>query len=165
MTDFDVVPCYIYICAVHLPSCYDPSAGLDAFTANARFPSDAGGGRQDCPSGWTHVPHLFFEVYWDTPRFSGGWERDGQTQPFVLASGDRTGFSLHGDFVAGWDTAALRKIIDGCDAGDGGMDTCPDPGPLTGAGDTCRIPSAFPDYEEGWLEKLPGDNPVSGWGV
>lgn len=154
------------VISVHLPSCYDPSAGLDAFTTNMQFPSDAGGGgKQDCPAGWTHVPHLFFEVYWDTPAFSSLWKRDGRTQPFVLASGDRTGFSLHGDFVAGWDPAALRKIIDGCDAGDAGMDTCPDPGPLTEAGEACRMPAAFPDYEEGWLERLPGDNPVSGWGV
>lgn len=92
------------------------------------------------------------------------WERDGETQPFVLANGDRTGFSLHGDFVAGWDEATLRTIIEGCDAGDSGMDRCPDPGPLN-TGDKCGIPAAYPDPEGEWLEKLPGENPVTGWGV
>ena len=87
---------------------------------------------------------------------------DGARQPFVLADGDRTGFSLHGDFVAGWDEQVLQRIIDGCDAGDSGMDRCPDPGPLN-TGDACPFPPAFPDPQEEWLEALPGNNPVSGW--
>lgn len=151
---------------VHMPSCYDPGAGLDAFTSNMKFPSDSGqgNGKQDCPEGWDHLPHLFFEVYWDTLKFTDMWERDGETQPFVLANGDRTGFSLHGDFVAGWDEATLRTIIEGCDAGDSGMDRCPDPGPLN-TGDKCGIPAAYPDPEGEWLGKLPGENPVTGWGV
>ncbi len=162
---FPVVDCDGYASPlradVHMPSCYDPRGG-----AGAGFPSDAGGGgKQDCPAGWVHVPHLFFEVYWDTARFADAWDPDGRAQPFVLANGDRTGFSLHGDFVAGWDGDTLRRIVAGCDAGDAGMDRCPDPGPLN-AGDPCRIPSAFPDPpQEEWLEALPGDNPVSGWGV
>ncbi|RYP53726.1 hypothetical protein DL768_001326 [Monosporascus sp. mg162] len=149
---------------VHLPSCYDPRAGPDAHASNMAFPRDAGDGRRDCPAGWVHVPHLFFEVYWDTPRFADAWDPDGRAQPFVLANGDRTGFSSHGDFVAGWDEATLAATIDGCDAGDGGMDRCPETGPLN-PGDRCRIPSAFPDPEQEWLEALPGNNPVSGWGV
>lgn len=150
---------------VHFPSCYDPSAGLDAYTKNMQFPSDAGGGKQDCPAGWTHLPHIFYEVYWDTPKYSNDWVRDGKTQPFVLASGDRTGFSVHGDFVAGWDVDVLGGIIDGCDAGDSGMDKCPNPGPLTDNTDNCQFPAAYPDYVEDWIEKLPGDNPVTGFGI
>ncbi|RYP70563.1 hypothetical protein DL771_005382 [Monosporascus sp. 5C6A] len=149
---------------VHLPSCYDPRAGLDAHASNMAFPRDAGGGKQDCPAGWVHLPHLFFEVYWDTPQFANAWDPDGRAQPFVLANGDRTGFGSHGDFVAGWDEDTLAAIIDGCDAGDSGMDRCPETGPLN-PGDKCRIPSIFPDPQQEWLDELPGDNPVSGWGV
>ncbi|RYP04602.1 hypothetical protein DL764_004339 [Monosporascus ibericus] len=149
---------------VHLPSCYDPHAGPDAHASNMAFPRDAGDGKQDCPAGWVHVPHLFLEVYWDTPRFADAWDPDGRAQPFVLANGDRTGFSSHGDFVAGWDEGTLTAIIDGCDAGGGGMDRCPETGPLN-PGDRCRIPSVFPDPQKEWLDQLPGDNPVSGWGI
>ncbi|RYO93230.1 hypothetical protein DL766_002169 [Monosporascus sp. MC13-8B] len=165
---FPVVDCDGYASPlrqdVHLPSCYDPRAGPDAHATNMAFPRDAGGGKQDCPPGWVHVPHLFLEVYWDTPRFAGAWDPDGRAQPFVLANGDRTGFSSHGDFVAGWDEGTLAAIIDGCDAGNGGMDRCPETGPLN-PGDWCRIPPVFPDPQQEWLDDLPGDNPVSGWGV
>ncbi|RYO95967.1 hypothetical protein DL765_011705 [Monosporascus sp. GIB2] len=165
---FPVVDCDGYASPlrqdVHLPSCYDPRAGPDAHASNMAFPRDAGGGRQDCPPGWVHVPHLFFEVYWDTPRFADAWDPDGRAQPFVLANGDRTGFSSHGDFVAGWDEGTLAAIIDGCDNGHAGMDRCPETGPLN-PGDKCRIPPVFPDPQQEWLDELPGNNPVSGWGV
>ncbi|RYP31328.1 hypothetical protein DL767_005841 [Monosporascus sp. MG133] len=129
---FPVVDCDGYASPlrqdVHLPSCYNPRAGPDAHASNMAFPRDAGSGKQDCPAGWVHLPHLFIEVYWDTPRFADAWDPDG------------------------------------CDAGDGGMDRCPETGPLN-PGDKCRIPSAFPDPQQEWLDELPGDNPVSGWGV
>lgn len=86
---------------IHFPSCYNPEAGLDDFKRNTAFPSSKGttGGKANCPTGWTHLPHIFYEVYWNTPLFVDMWEQGNGTQPFLLANGDRTGYSLHGDFV------------------------------------------------------------------
>ncbi|KAH9905678.1 hypothetical protein F4778DRAFT_802125 [Xylariomycetidae sp. FL2044] len=150
---------------VHLPSCYDPGAGLDAYGSNMAFPTSSGGGRADCPEGWVHVPHLFYEVYWNTPLFASEWDEDGETQPFVLATGDRTGYSSHGDFLAGWDEDTLQAIIDGCDAGDAGMDTCPTIIGGVNKDDKCPIDSLVPDpSSDEWVTALPGDNPLTGWG-
>ncbi|KAI4859810.1 hypothetical protein F4820DRAFT_438687 [Hypoxylon rubiginosum] len=150
---------------IHMPSCYNPDAGLDAYQSNTAFPTAAGGGKADCPDGWTHVPHLFYEVYYDTPRFQNDWDEDGATQPFVLSNGDRTGFSSHADFISGWDAETLQTIIDGCNAGDAGMDTCPEIIGGVNQDDTCQIASAFPDPADDWVTDLPGNNPLSGWGV
>lgn len=128
------------------------------------YPTTGSDGRQDCPEGWVHVPHMFYEVYYDTQQFASQWTPDGQKQPFVLSNGDRTGFSSHADFVSGWDEATLKTIIDTCNAGTLGMENCPNiPG---GTNDnTCTIESAFPNPIEEWIDALPGDNPLSGWGI
>ncbi|KAI1139092.1 hypothetical protein F5Y05DRAFT_380815 [Hypoxylon sp. FL0543] len=149
---------------IHLPSCYNPDAGLDDYKNNMAWPTPINGGKADCPKGWIHVPHLFYEVYYDTLQFQNDWDVDGQNQPFVLSNGDRTGYSSHGDFISGWDENTLQTIIDGCNTGYGGMDTCPDiPGGINK--ETCQMPSAFPDPTDEWVEQLPGNNPLSGWGV
>ncbi|KAK8085104.1 WSC domain protein [Apiospora hydei] len=149
---------------IHLPSCYNPAAGLDDHHNNMAFPSD-NRGKLDCPSGWVHVPHMFFEVYYDTPRFAADWRPDGRSQPFVLSDGDRTGYSLHADFVSGWDQDTLRAIIDKCDTGSGGMDTCPTIIGGVNKDDKCVIDSVVPDPKDEWVTALPGDNPLQGWGV
>ncbi|KAI1469083.1 uncharacterized protein F4812DRAFT_318820 [Daldinia caldariorum] len=149
---------------IHMPSCYNPEAGLNDYKNNTAFPTPTSGGKVDCPPGWVHVPHLFFEVYYDTPQFQNEWTPDGQNQPFVLSNGDRTGYSSHADFISGWDQNTLQRIIDTCNAGFVGMDTCPDiPGGLNT--EICQIPSKNPDPTEPWISQLPGDNTVSGWGV
>lgn len=80
---------------IHFPSCYDPSKGLDDYEENMVWPTNG-----NCPEGFTHVPHLFYEVYWNTPLFSDEWTAGGGTQPWVLSNGDPTGYSLHADFVS-----------------------------------------------------------------
>lgn len=167
---FPLYPCDGYASPlradVHFPSCYNPDAGLDDYKNNMAWPTSSNG-KQNCPSGYIHVPHLFFESYWNTPLFNDLWTPDGQKQPFVLANGDRTGYSLHGDFLAGWDAETLQAIIDTCDAGDAGMDNCPSiPGGLN-TDEDCKIVSPIVEALSltGPMEALPGNNPVSGWGV
>ncbi|KAK3938504.1 NOL1/NOP2/sun family protein [Diplogelasinospora grovesii] len=150
---------------LHFPSCYNPAAGLTNYKTNMQFPTSTGNGKQDCPAGWIHVPHLFYEVYWDThkllPRFQN---LIGKESPWVFANGDVTGFSLHGDFIAGWDEPTLQQIIDNCDAGDSGMDKCP--GLIGGLNDkstSCNIQCPVDEVVTGNLTKLPGNNPLAGW--
>lgn len=34
---------------------------------------------------------------------------------FVMSTGDKTGVSLHSDFISGWDPAMLSNILRGCE--------------------------------------------------
>jgi len=120
----------------------------------------------NCPSGWIHTPHIFYEVYYNTPLFANQWTTGQGKQPFVLANGDPTGYSLHGDFISGWDVETLQQIIDNCDAGDSGMDKCP--GLIGGLNDpstTCNINSPIDEVVSGSMSALPGNNPLGSWGV
>ncbi|KAF8863956.1 WSC-domain-containing protein [Acephala macrosclerotiorum] len=146
---------------VHFPSCYNPAAGLDNYKENMQFPTNG-----NCPSGWIHTPHLFYEVYWNTPAFASRWTPGQGNQPFLLSNGDPTGYSLHGDFISGWDVDTLQQIIDNCDAGDSGMDKCP--GLIGGLNDpstSCNIADPINEVITGVMTALPGNNPVTGWGV
>ena len=156
---------------IHFPSCYNPKVGLDDYKNNMAWPKQVGY-KENCPEGYIHVPHLFYEVYWDTPAFDGLWTPDGKNQPFVLSNGDATGYSSHADFIAGWDEHTLQVIIDTCDAGSIGMDKCPQiPGGLNYE-QNCKIEPAIPEQgislasnnADQKLSKLPGNNPVTGWG-
>ncbi|KAI0543851.1 hypothetical protein F4679DRAFT_590073 [Xylaria curta] len=167
---FPLYPCDGYASPlrqdIHFPSCYNPQAGLDDHANNMKFPSNVGF-KQNCPEGWIHTPHIFFEVYWNTPLFNNYWTPDGKSQPFVLSSGDATGFSSHGDFISGWDQNTLQTIIDTCDAGDSGMDQCPQiPGGLNTDND-CKINPDFGSILQPGqiISALPvvGDS-VTGWG-
>ena len=156
---------------IHFPSCYNPAAALDDYKHNTAWPSSTGAKNgQNCPEGWLHVPHIFYEVYYNTPEFKDYWTQGGSSQPFVLAMGDSTGYGLHGDFIAGWNTTTLQAIIDTCDAGDSGMDQCPDiPGGLVSSDEAsaCTIPAANPSEQVlGELgTDLPGCNPIVGAGA
>ena len=147
---------------VHFPSCYNPKAGLINFKENMAWPTDAGNGKSDCPKGYTHVPHLFFEAYWDTVKFQGRWEEGKGKQPFVLANGDPTGYSSHADFMAAWDEKLLQHIIDTCDAGTAGMDKCE--GLFYGVNnEDCSIDCPINEKIVGIMDKLPGQNAITGW--
>ncbi|ATY61133.1 WSC domain protein [Cordyceps militaris CM01] len=146
---------------VHFPSCYNPQAGLTDYKNNMAWPQD-NNGKADCPKGWIHVPHIFFEAYWNTPAFSGRWEQGKGQQPFVLANGDTTGYSLHADFMSGWDEPLLQHIIDTCDTGTSGMENCA--GLFYGQNkDECTIESPVAETVVGTMPNLPGNNPLTGW--
>ncbi|KAL1900133.1 hypothetical protein Sste5346_002443 [Sporothrix stenoceras] len=147
---------------LHFPSCYDPSKALDDYKSNTAFPTDAGDGKADCPEGWIHMPHIFYEMYWNTPLFVDRWDpAAADSQPFVLSNGDAAGFSLHGDFMAAWDTDVLQHIIDTCNEGDLGMDKCA--GVETVLTGNCNIPNPTPEDVSGVMSALPGNNPLFGW--
>lgn len=146
---------------IHFPSCLDNSKNIDDYKNNMAWPING-----NCPPGHTHLPHLFYEVYWNTPLFASRWTQGQGKQPFVLSHGDPTGYGIHGDFLAGWDTATLTQIINNCDAGDAGMDKCP--GLIGGLNDpstSCNLVSPVNEVISGTMSKLPGNNPIGAWGV
>lgn len=147
---------------LHFPSCYKPSVGLTNYKENMAWPTHTGNGMQDCAEGEIHVPHLFYEMYWNTPKFIDRWTPNQGYQPFVFSNGDVTGCSLHGDFLAAWDENTLQHIIDTCDAGDSGMDNCPGV-TVRDKKKECHIAPLVNEAVTGVLSKLPGDNPLAGW--
>ncbi|KAK0753497.1 hypothetical protein B0T18DRAFT_452427 [Schizothecium vesticola] len=149
---------------VHMPSCYDPAAGLTSFRSNTAFPTDAGNGRQDCPKGWVHLPHMFFETYWDTQKFASRMQGVvGKESPFVFSNGDTTGFSAHADFIAGWDETALQQIIDNCNVGHESLHTCPGLIGGVNSNNNCKATCPVQEDVNGKLDKLPGNNLLSGF--
>ncbi|TVY40413.1 WSC domain-containing protein [Lachnellula occidentalis] len=120
-----------------------------------------------CPTGFSKVPRMFYEVYWQTTAFASRWQPGQKSQPFVLANGDPTGYSLHADFLAGWDTDVLQNIIDNCNTGDGATDKCP--GVVANpAGTRCNVTNAIPENLAATapLDQLPGNNPIpTAWGI
>lgn len=148
---------------IHFPSCYNPDAGLTNHKENMVYPTHTDNYfKEDCPEGYIHLPHLLLEVYWDTAPFQSRWTEGQGVQPFVLSNGDATGYSSHADFMSGWDEALLQHIIDTCNTGNTGMDTCPDLFYGLNEGD-CSIPSAVDEVVDGVLGNLPGNNPITGW--
>lgn len=120
--------------------------------------------KQNCPTGFVHVPHLFYEMYWNTIDFKDRWSSNQGEQPFVLANGDLSGCSGHGDFMAAWDTDVLQHIIDTCNAGDSGMDLCAGI-TVRDKSTSCQAASPMNEVITGNLTALPGNNPLEGWGI
>ncbi|CAG8954747.1 hypothetical protein HYFRA_00004672 [Hymenoscyphus fraxineus] len=126
-----------------------PSNGPQQFTG-----SSTGGA---CPS--THpikIPQIMLEIVWDTTKFNNKaeWPADG-SQPFVLSTGDNTGYGQHGDYVFGWKGDSLQKAMDsgaGCmGAACGGLKT-----QTIDPANKCKVTSKYPENYDGWLDKLPG---------
>ena len=44
------------------------------------------------------------------------------------------------------------------------MDKCADAGYLNDVSTSCKIPNLVPEQIDGVLERLPGNNPPTGWG-
>ncbi|KAJ6258148.1 hypothetical protein Dda_7065 [Drechslerella dactyloides] len=109
---------------IHFPSCVDPNVDPSDYKHNSCYPSNNNKGGEDCPIGWIHVPHIFIEVYWDTQKFRNMWDKGKGYTPWVLANGDKTGYSLHADFINGWDVDTLQYAIDYCDPGHKGLAQC-----------------------------------------
>ena len=144
---------------VHMPSCYNPKAGIDDYVNNMEFPTlDYATGNLNCREGWIHVPHMFYEIYWQTPNYK--WTQGEKKQPFLLSNGDVTGFSSHADFMSGWDEDILQNIIDNCNVQHAGMHTCPG---VVENKVKCTTESNVDEDVFGPLNELPGSNPLLGW--
>jgi hypothetical protein len=80
------------------------------------------------------------------------WPEDG-SQPFVLSTGDASGFSQHGDYVFGWKADALQRAMDARCTGDACavLDS-----QTTEMAMGCTVPRTVVEEVDGWIDELPG---------
>ncbi|KAF5876269.1 putative wsc domain protein [Botrytis fragariae] len=148
---------------VTMPSCWDGvNVTSTDYKSHMSYPADGNfdGGR--CPASHPHhMMTLFFEVTYRTDLFANEWY--GNSQPFVLANGDTTGYGFHGDFVNGWDIPTLTKGINNCL--DGQPDCPSETFTFYEQSNTqeCKLAPLINEPVSGTLSALPGCNaPSSG---
>ena len=98
----------------------------------------------------------WLQIVWDTSKFNNKaeWPADG-SQPFVLSTGDNTGYGQHGDYVFGWKDDSLQKAMDdakGCMGANCGSLKTQQPAD----GNKCLVPNRVKEERDGWLTALPG---------
>lgn len=156
---------------VFFRSCWD-GVNLDSDDHKSHMAWPSGGvDGGDCPS--THpvrLVSLFYEFIYnvqDLPFNGAG------NVTWVFATGDTTGYSMHGDFVNGWPSLAngsnvLQEALDQCnqDNGVGGeLNNCPPFVPYidSASASACKPLNLLVDEDIGdghFINKLPGDNPL-----
>ncbi|KAK4122024.1 hypothetical protein N657DRAFT_622599 [Parathielavia appendiculata] len=110
----------------------------------------------DCPASHpVKIPQLMLEIVWDTTAFNDRalWPATGQ--PFVLSTGDTTGFGQHGDYIFGWKGDALQRAMDvpnGCFAADCGNQKTQN----IESANRCQIAKKVKEEVDGWFDMLPG---------
>ncbi|TRM65774.1 hypothetical protein BD626DRAFT_485779 [Schizophyllum amplum] len=151
---------------INFPTCWD---GKNVDSANHRdhvsyaINASFGNFGNGCPS--THpvtIPLLFLETYWDTTPFNNepGAFSNGK-QPFVWSMGDPTGYGYHADYMMGWPEDVLKQAMAQCTDASGQISSCP---VLTSRSEQdmndCAVPPRVEEVFDGWLEELPGCNPI-----
>lgn len=103
---------------IFFPSCWD-GVNLDSadHKSHMAYPDGLDGG--NCPA--THpkrIISLFYERYFSVGRFAADWldqfGRPARAQPYYFSTGDNTGYSLHGDFLDGWNTTIIDLATQNC---------------------------------------------------
>lgn len=144
---------------VFFPSCWD---GKNLYLPDQSHMSYPIGAYNDgaCPS--THPVHLisiFYEIIWNTNAFADKWY--GNSQPFVWAMGDPTGYGFHGDFLMGWDRDLLQRAVDQCTNLSGQVEDCPVFNLYpTSTAQGCKLAPRINENVQGPFAQLPGCNPV-----
>jgi hypothetical protein len=104
------------------------------------------------------LPQILYETIWNTSAFidQSMWPADG-SQPFVFSTGDRTGYSWHGDYMFGWKGDSLQRAMDKfC-----GVD-CPKlKTQSVEKANECSKPKVVDETVDGWLSSLPGGMPIT----
>jgi hypothetical protein len=147
---------------VFFPSCWD-GKNVDSadHKSHVSYPLGAFNSGKCPPSHPVRLMSLFYEVIWSINDFADKWY--SPNHPFVLSSGDTTGYGYHGDFLNGWDTAILQKAIGNCTNMGGLVKDCQIFDLHTDAEmAACSRKSDFPEIVTGTLAKLPGCNPIAG---
>ncbi|KAF2466891.1 uncharacterized protein BDR25DRAFT_376420 [Lindgomyces ingoldianus] len=108
-----------------------------------------------CPASHpVKIPQVMLEVMWNTTAFNNkdDWPKDG-SQPFVLSTGDKTGFGQHGDYVFGWKDDTLQTAMDsGCYLRNCTQLTSQTPK----VKNQCNVPVTVNENIDGWMNELPG---------
>ncbi|PSN73608.1 hypothetical protein BS50DRAFT_597111 [Corynespora cassiicola Philippines] len=108
-----------------------------------------------CPASHpVKIPQVMLEVMWDTTGFNdqADWPEDG-SQPFVLSTGDTTGYGQHGDYVFGWEGDSLQTAMDNkCY-----LRNCTQlTEQVPKVKNDCSVPVTVDEDIDGWMDQLPG---------
>ncbi|KAI4281008.1 MAG: hypothetical protein L6R38_004002 [Xanthoria sp. 2 TBL-2021] len=154
--------------AMRFPSCWNgQDFNKDQPLAHMSYPT-TGLGIDGCPAGFqkARFPEIFIEYWHDVSQFDGQY--GANESPFVLSSGDPTGYGFHMDFLNGWQEGVLAKAMKTCNAGNTGyrLDTpeCFGAGSVQdgNAKEACKKKSSVNEDIglNGPLSQLPGCNPI-----
>lgn len=147
---------------VNFPMCWDGvNLDSDDHKSHVAYATGLDGG--SCPTNWKKMVKIFYEAFYSVDAYDDEW--DGDQHPFVLANGDTTGYSFHGDFLNGWDVDVLQAAIDQCsDENYFDSGKCP-PLSETFSSEAPEVRcTTEPEIVEDtvFVKALPGDNPVDG---
>lgn len=146
---------------VNFPMCWN-GKDLDSLDhkSHVAYATELDGG--ECPTGFQKMVKIFYEAFYSVDKYDSEWV-DGK-HPFVLASGDPTGFGFHGDFLNGWDVDVLQDAVDQCaDTNFFNSGECPPLKASFNAKPPAERCTNKPQIVEAItnIAKLPGTNPVS----